>query len=78
MTVRIFTKTNCPSCKNTKDMMDTLGIEYNVRNIEDDDSNFQEVLDLGYTQVPVIVVGLDGDDSWSGHQPSRIMQLKNR
>jgi glutaredoxin-like protein NrdH len=50
-----------------------MGVEYVVRNIEEDDSNFQEVIHLGYQQVPVVV---DGDQSWSGHQPSKLMQLK--
>lgn len=73
MSVKLYTKNNCPACLQTKSFMNTLGIEYSVFNIEDDDSNFQKVIDLGYQQVPVVVTQTE---SWSGHQPSKIMQLK--
>lgn len=55
-------------------MLDTLGIAYSVRNIQDNDSNFNEVIDLGYQQVPVVTTP---DQSWSGHDPHRIMSLKS-
>lgn len=71
--ITVFTKNSCPACTQTKKFLDTMGVEYVVRNIEEDDSNFQEVIHLGYQQVPVVV---DGDQSWSGHQPSKLMQLK--
>jgi len=72
--VTVYTKNSCPFCDRTKEFLDELGVEYNVRNIEEDDSNFQEVIDLGYQQVPVVLT--DSGDSWSGHQPSLLMQLK--
>lgn len=71
--VTVYTKNSCPFCDRTKEFLDELGVEYNVRNIEEDDSNFQEVRDLGYQQVPVVVTSTD---SWSGHQPTKLMQLK--
>lgn len=71
--VTVYTKNSCPFCDRTKEFLDELGVEYNVRNIEEDDSNFQEVIDLGYQQVPVVVTDTD---SWSGHNPSLLMQLK--
>lgn len=71
--VTVYTKNSCPFCDRTKEFLDELGVEYDVRNIEEDDSNFQEVIDLGYQQVPVVVTDTD---SWSGHNPSLLMQLK--
>lgn len=73
MAIVVYSKNNCPACVNTKSMLNTLGIEYEERNIQEDDSNFDEVISLGYQQVPVVV---NGDESWSGHQPSKLMALK--
>jgi len=72
--VTVFTKNSCPFCDRTKEFLDTLGVEYVTRNIQEDDSNFQEVIDLGYQQVPVVVT--DSGESWSGHQPAKLMTLK--
>lgn len=71
--VRVYTKNNCPACKQTKSFLDTLGVEYELCNIEEDDSNYQIVIDLGFQQVPVVVAN---NESWSGHQPARLMKLK--
>lgn len=71
--VTVYTKNSCPFCDRTKEFLDELKVEYVVRNIEEDDSNFQEVIDLGYHQVPVVVTD---STSWSGHQPSKLMKLK--
>jgi glutaredoxin-like protein NrdH len=72
--VTVFTKNNCPFCDRTKEFLDTLGVSYVTYNIQDDDSNFQKVLDLGYQQVPVVVTSTG--ESWSGHQPAKLMKLK--
>lgn len=71
--VKVYSKSNCPACKQTKSFLETMHIRYEEVNIEENDSNFQEVIDLGYQQVPVVVCG---PESWSGHQPSKLMTLK--
>jgi glutaredoxin-like protein NrdH len=72
--ITIFTKNNCPACQHTKEFLDTLDVSYVTYNIQDNDSYFQKVLDLGYQQVPVVVTSTG--DSWSGHQPAKLMKLK--
>jgi len=71
--ILIFSKNNCPACTNTKNMLNTLGIEYTEANIEEDPEAFDRVRSLGYQQVPVVFTP---DQSWSGHQPSKLMALK--
>ena len=71
--ITVFTKSSCPACVSTKNFLDAMGLDYEVKNIEEDDSNFQEVLDLGFKQVPVVVVD---DDSWSGHNTAKLIKLK--
>ena len=72
--ITVFTKGNCLACESTKAFLDTLGISYTTFNIEEDDSNFEEVLRLGFKQVPVVVTSTG--ESWSGHQPAKLMKLK--
>lgn len=71
--VTVYTKNNCPFCDQTKGFLKTLGVAFETFNIEEDDSNFQKVIDLGYQQVPVVVTS---EESWSGHQPAKLMKLK--
>lgn len=73
MSVLLYSKGNCPACKQTMSFLDTMGVEYEVKKIDEDDSNFHEVIELGYQQVPVVVTP---KESWSGHQPAKLMQLK--
>lgn len=73
MPIIVYTKNNCPFCDQTKAFLNTLGVAFETFNLEEDDSNFQKVIDLGYQQVPVVV---NGNESWSGHQPAKLMKLK--
>jgi len=75
MDVTIYTKNNCPACKQSKAMLTTLGIEYIEKNIEEDFEAFKKIIQLNIKQVPVIETKFD---IWSGHQPSKLMALKNK
>lgn len=71
--VKVYSKSNCPACSRTKEFLETMHIRYEEFNIEENDSNFNEVIEMGFQQVPVVVCG---EDKWSGHQPSKLMTLK--
>ena len=74
MNVTVYSKNNCPACEATKKQLDAQGTEYSVVNIEDDDTGFEKVIEMGYNQVPVVVSSRFG--SWSGHQPAKLLSLK--
>lgn len=72
MTVTVLSKDGCNPCRMTKIAFEKYGISYEDVNIADNDEAFQVVKDLGYQQVPVVLVG---DDSWSGYRIDRIKEL---
>lgn len=47
----VLYSTGCPACKTLKLMLDKAGIEYTENN------NTEEMLALGFTQIPVLSVG---------------------
>lgn len=71
--ITVYSKKSCKFCDATYRALDKYGVKYQVFNIEEDDSNFQKVVDLGYQVVPVVVT--DDGESWSGFDLERIRQL---
>ncbi len=53
--LRIYTKTACHPCRLTKKSFEKANVEYEERNIDINRSFVQEVKDLGFTSVPVVV-----------------------
>jgi glutaredoxin-like protein NrdH len=49
--------------------MDKLGISYSIKDVTKDSDAMQKVIDLGFFQAPVVVVG---EESWSGFRPDLI------
>ena len=47
----VLYSTGCPACKTLKMMLDKAGIEYTENNNQD------EMISLGFTQVPILSVG---------------------
>lgn len=71
--VTIFTKSNCQPCRLSKATMDRNGVKYIERNVEEDPRALQEVSDMGYQQVPVIVA--PSGEHWSGLRPDLLSTL---
>lgn len=71
--VIIYTKSICQPCRLSKAAMDRAGVEYVERNVEDDPSAFQDVKDMGYSAVPVIVT--PSGEHWSGLRPDLLSTL---
>lgn len=73
MSVLVYSKSNCSACKATYMQMDSLGITYEIKDVESSDEYMNEVLKLGYRQLPVVVVQI-GETylDWSGFDPDKI------
>lgn len=71
--ITIFTKNDCQPCRLTKDFMKRHEIEYEERNIEDDESAYAEVVALGYNSVPV--VRTPSGFHWNGLRPDFLKDL---
>lgn len=70
--VTVFTKDNCQPCRLTLRKLDSKGVEYRVRNIEEDPTAISEIKELGYLQAPVVVTD---NDHWSGLNPTKLDAL---
>lgn len=72
MTV-IYSKPGCTNCTKTKIKFDEYGLEYEVRDITKSAEAYEEVIALGYMQMPVVHVS--PDNHWSGLEPKKIAEL---
>jgi glutaredoxin-like protein NrdH len=70
--VTVFVRNNCAACKGTEALMDKLGIEYTVVNVEEDLEEAQKLVDEGWRTMPVVKTV---NESWSGTQVDKIKAL---
>lgn len=72
MLITIYIKNNCMQCTATKNMMDKLGLTWQVINLDDEPDAIENLKALGYRQLPVVMA--DGEH-WSGFRPDKLMRL---
>ncbi|TYB89447.1 glutaredoxin-like protein NrdH [Oceaniovalibus sp. ACAM 378] len=72
MTITVYSKPSCVQCTATTRALDMRGLNYRVIDLTMDAEAMQEVSDMGYRQVPVVVAG---DAHWAGFRPDMIGQL---
>ena len=70
--VVVYTKNNCQPCTATKRKLNDMNIEFEERNIETTEGAYEEVVNLGYKQVPVV---LANGEHWSGFDPVRLTSI---
>ena len=73
--VTVFTKHGCPQCDMTKNVLNQEGIEYEVKNVQEDEEAFNYVVEvLGIRQMPVVEV--EGEEPFSGFRPDKLKNIK--
>lgn len=72
MTVTVYTTPSCVQCESTKRLLNKNNVEYNVIDLSTNPDAHAMVLELGYTQAPIVFAG---DDHWSGFRPDKIENL---
>jgi len=72
MTVKVYSKPACVQCSATTREMDRRGISYEKIDLTKNMSAFEEIIAMGYRQVPVVI---SEDDHWSGFRPDKIAAL---
>lgn len=73
--ITVFTKNGCPQCEMTKNVLKGEGIEFEVRNVEEDEEAFTYVVEtLKLRQMPVVEV--EGLEPFSGFRPDILHTLK--
>lgn len=71
--VQVLTKPDCVQCNATKNLLDKVGVEYEVIDMSKDKEALEKVIALGHMSAPVVIAG---DDSWAGFNPEKIKALK--
>lgn len=82
--ITVYSKPRCPQCDATARLLNKMGAPYTKVDVTEDDVAYSFVKNLGYQQVPVVVVrdrhATTGDDErgdnivehWSGFNPDRV------
>lgn len=70
--VTVFTKSSCHPCRLTKRALETRGVKFVEKRVDEDPEALAEIKELGYLQVPVVVTP---DGHWAGLNPDRINSL---
>lgn len=68
----IYSKDKCVQCRATIKRAEALGLSFSVR---DADKHPEEVAELGFTQVPIVVP--DDAPPFSGFRPDRLDALEH-
>lgn len=80
--ITVYSKPRCPQCDATARLLNRMGAPYTKVDVTEDDVAYAFVKNMGYQQVPVVVVrdrhvegdGRDGNivEHWSGFNPDRV------
>ena len=70
--VIVYSKTACGKCVFTKKWLESRGIPYEEKRTDLDEDARNEVIEMGYQELPVVVAG---DEHWSGYQPDKLEEL---
>lgn len=69
----VYSKPGCGQCMFTKKFLERNGIDYVEKDVQADEVARQEVLDLGYQSLPVVVV--NGTESFNGYQADKLQAI---
>ena len=69
----LYTKGGCRQTKDTKLVLDSMGLEYKVILLSSDSRLAKSFTLSGCTQTPIVVTA---NTAWQGHQPEKLAELK--
>lgn len=71
--ITVYSKPNCMQCDFTKKHLDRMGLEYQAVDVTADQQALEEVHQMGFHGLPVVVV--DGVAHWVGYRPDELDKL---
>lgn len=74
MKVKIWTKSVCVQCDQTKKQFDKLGVKYEEENIEDNLDQLEIFKEQGFMAAPIVETEIG---TWSGFRLDKIGALSN-
>ncbi|HCH51162.1 MAG TPA: glutaredoxin-like protein NrdH [Proteus sp.] len=72
MSVILYTKPNCVQCSATERALKQKNIPFVSVDLTKDTQALEQIVSMGYRQVPVVV---NGEQHWSGFCPDKIRQI---
>lgn len=74
-TVIVYSKPNCMQCQFTKKYLENKGIPFEVKDIEQNEKAIDEVKQLGFSSLPVVIA--EGIEAFNGFRPDMLNRLSN-
>lgn len=74
--ITVYSKPNCMPCKFVKQLLDSEEIEYEVKDVGEDEQALEEFKGKGYMSTPITEYGDGEDDFISGFNPEQLKELK--
>ncbi|GEQ33576.1 glutaredoxin-like protein NrdH [Marinilactibacillus psychrotolerans] len=71
--VVVYSKPNCMQCNFTKKYLEDKGISYEVKDIVENEAAIEEVKNLGFSSLPVVIA--EGLEAFNGFRPDMLNQL---
>ncbi len=71
--VVVYSKPNCMQCEFTKKFLEDKGIDFEIKNVQENGDALTEVKSLGYTSLPVVISEVIG--SFNGFRPDILSKL---
>ncbi|WP_423188594.1 glutaredoxin-like protein NrdH [Alkalibacterium sp. f15] len=72
-TVIVYSKPNCMQCQFTKKYLENKGIAFEVKDIEQNVKAIDEVKQLGFSSLPVVIA--EGIEAFNGFRPDMLNRL---
>ncbi|GAA0371412.1 redoxin NrdH [Alkalibacterium iburiense] len=72
--VTVYSKPNCMQCQFTKRFLTDQGIDFDIKDVEENEEALEEVIALGFQSLPVVAI--EGQEAFSGFKPDRLKILK--
>lgn len=70
MAITVYSKPFCGQCTATYRALESKGLKFDIVDVSEHPEVIEYIEELGYKQVPVVVVG--DENHWSGFRPDKI------
>ena len=71
--IKVYSKPNCMQCEFTKKFLKDNGLQFEVRDVFESEQFKDEVVELGFTSLPVVVA--HGHEPFAGFRPDKLDEL---
>lgn len=71
--IKVYVKNGCPRCRMTERWLNEHNIKFQELNTSEHSDYRQQVIDLGYQSLPVVV--LPNGDNWNGFDVNKLNNI---